>query len=93
MVKNLPADTGGIRDAGLIFGSGRSPGGKNGNPLQHSYLENSKHRGAWWATVHRVTKSQTQLSTHTIMKTKWTVHKYIVNEGMICAWIWPIRYV
>ena len=40
MVKNLPADTGGIRDAGLIFGSGRSPGGKNGNPLYFSSLEN-----------------------------------------------------
>ena len=52
------------RDAGLIPGSGRSPGGGNSNPLQHSSLENSMHRGAWWAIVHGVTKRWTQLSTH-----------------------------
>ena len=49
-------------DLGLIPGSGRSPGGGNGNPLQYSCLENPMNRGAWWATVHGVTKSQTQLS-------------------------------
>ena len=49
-------------DPGLIPGSGRSPGEGNGNPLQYSCLENSLDRGAWWATVHGVTKSQTQLS-------------------------------
>ena len=67
MVKNSPANAGDIRDAGLISGSGRSPGGGQGNPLQHSCLENSMGRGAWWATVHGVTKSWTglkQLSTH-----------------------------
>ena len=42
-------------------GLGRSPGGGNGNPLQYSCLENPMDRGAWWATVHRVAKSQTQL--------------------------------
>ena len=41
---------------------GRSPGEENGNPLQHSCLENPTDRGAWWAAVHRVTKSRTQLS-------------------------------
>ena len=41
---------------GLIPGLERSPGGGNGNPLQHSYLENPMDRGAWWATVHGVTK-------------------------------------
>ena len=46
-------------DAGLIPGSGRSPGRGNGNPLQHSSLENSMDRGAWWAIVHGVTKSRT----------------------------------
>ena len=46
-------------DLGLIPGSGRSPGEGNGNPLQYSCLENSMDRGAWWATVHEVTKSQT----------------------------------
>ena len=43
-------------DMGLISGSGRSPGEENGNPLQYSYLENSMDRGAWWATVHEVTR-------------------------------------
>ena len=43
---------------GLIPRSGRSPGEGNGNSFQYSYLENPKDRGAWWATVHRVTKSQ-----------------------------------
>ena len=47
---------------GLIPGSGRSPGVGNGNPLQYSWLENSMGRGAWQATVHGVTKSQTQMS-------------------------------
>ena len=48
-------------DPGLIPGLGRSPGEGNGNPLQYSCLENSMDRGAWWATVHGVTKHQTQL--------------------------------
>ena len=43
-------------------GSGRSPGGGHGNPLQYSCLENPKDRGAWWSTVYEVTKSWTQLS-------------------------------
>ena len=51
-----------VGDPGLIPGSGRSPGEKNGTPLQYSCLENSMDRGAWWATVHGVAKSQTQLS-------------------------------
>ena len=46
-------------DMGLIPGSGRSPGGGYGNPLQYSRLENFKDRGAWWATVHGVAKSWT----------------------------------
>ena len=49
------------RDAGSITGSGISPGGGHGNPLQYPCLENPMDRGAWQATVHRVTKSQTQL--------------------------------
>ena len=52
-------------DLGSIPGSGRSPGEGNGNPLQYSCLENPMDRGAWWATVHRVTKSQTRLSDFT----------------------------
>ena len=49
-------------DMGSIPGSGRSPGEGNGNSLQYSCLENSMDRGAWWATVHRVTKGRTRLS-------------------------------
>ena len=45
-------------DLGLIPGWGRSPGEGNGNPLQYSFLENPMDRGAWWATVHGVAKSQ-----------------------------------
>ena len=48
-----------IRYSGSIPGSGRSPGGGHGNPLQYSCLENPMDRGAWQAVVHRVAKSQT----------------------------------
>ena len=58
-VKNLPVNEGDARDAGLIPGLERSPEVGNGTPLQHSCLENSMDRGAWHATVHGVTKSQT----------------------------------
>ena len=61
MVKNLLANAGDIRDAGSVPLLGRSPGGRHSNPLQYSCLENPMGRGAWWATVHRVAKSQTQL--------------------------------
>ena len=53
MFKNPPANAGDIRDVGLIPGSGRSPGGVHGNPLQYSCLGNLMDRGAWRATVHR----------------------------------------
>ena len=56
MVKNPPANAGCTIDSGMIPGSGRSPGGGNGNPLQYSHLKNSMDRGAWWATVQGVTK-------------------------------------
>ena len=59
VVKNLPANAG---DVGSIPGLGRSSGEGNGNPLQYSRLGNPMDRGAWWATVHRVAKSQTRLS-------------------------------
>ena len=68
MVKNLPASAKDVRDANLIPESGRTPGGGHGNPLQYSCL-NPRDRRAWWATVHRVTQSQTwlkQLSTHVL---------------------------
>ena len=62
VVKNPTANAGDARDSGSIPGSGRSSGEGNGNPLQFSCLENPMDRGAWWATVHGVAKSWTQLS-------------------------------
>ena len=56
MVKDPPADVGDPGDAGSIPGSGKSPGERNGNPLQYSCLGNPKGRGAWRAIVHRVAK-------------------------------------
>ena len=58
-VKGLPANARDIRDADSIPGSGRSPGGGHGNPLQYPCQENPMVRGAWWATVHEVAKSRT----------------------------------
>ena len=66
-VKNPPANAGDTRDMGLTPGLGRSLGEGNGYPPQYSSLENPMDGGAWQATVHRVTKSRTQLkqlSTH-----------------------------
>jgi len=59
VVKNLPANAGDMRDAGLIPGSGRFPGGGHGNPLHYSHLENPMDRGAWRAMVHGATESWT----------------------------------
>ena len=61
MIKNPPANAGDVRDRGSVPGLGRSPGGGHGNRLQYSCLENPTVRGAWWATVRRITKSWTQL--------------------------------
>ena len=61
MVKNAPAHAGDIRDMGSIHGLGRSHGGRHGNPLQYFCLQDALDRGAWLATVHRVTQSQTRL--------------------------------
>ena len=63
VIKTPPANASeNLRDAGSIPGLGRSPGGRNGNPLQYSCLENPMDRGAWQSTVHRVAKSWAQLS-------------------------------
>ena len=59
MIKNLPVNAGDIRGVGSIPGWGRSHGEGHGNPVLYCCLENPKDRGAWWATVHRVTESQT----------------------------------
>ena len=76
MALNLPGLPGGSEvkasacnagDLGSILGLGRSPGEGNGNPLQYFCLENPLDGGAWWATVHVVTKSRTQLSDFTFI--------------------------
>ena len=76
-VKNLPANIGDIRDTNPVPGLGRSPGVWTGNPLQYSCLENPMDGGAWWAIVHRVTKSESDtvkwLSMHARMKRRRTL--------------------
>ena len=68
VVKNLPANTGDVRDVGLIPGSGRSPGGRHSKLLQYSCLENPIDRGAWWAAVPRVGHEGSDLPcTHTCL--------------------------
>ena len=61
VVKNPPANSGDIRDVDSIPGSGRSPGGGHGNPLQCSCLEDPMAREAWWTAVYEVAKSQTRI--------------------------------
>ena len=58
VVKNLPTNAGGAREVGSLPGSGRSTGEGNGNLFQYSCLENPMDGGAWWSTIHGVTKSQ-----------------------------------
>ena len=78
VVKNLLASAEDI-DVGSSTGSGICPGGAHGNPLQYSYLENPMDRETWWATVHWVTKNQTQLSDLACM------HAIIVNRVQCLA--------
>ena len=66
--KESACTAGDIGDMGSIPVLGRSPGGGHGNPLQYSCLENLMDRGAWWATVHGVAKSQTWLK---VLSTAW----------------------
>ena len=67
--KESTCNAGDTGDAGSIPGSGRSPGGGNGNPLQYSCLKNLTHRGVWQARIHGVAKSRTRLSTHALFQT------------------------
>ena len=64
MVKNPPANAGASGDLGLILGSGKSPVGGKGNPLQYSCLGNPMDRGAWWNAVSGVAK-ESDMSEHT----------------------------
>ena len=63
MFKNTPANSGDIRDVGLIPGLERSPGAGHGNPLQYSCLENLMNRGDWRAMVHRDAEPDTTEAT------------------------------
>ena len=78
MVKNLPANAGDIRDTCSIPELGRSPGEGNGNPIQYSCLENPMDRGSWWASVHGVAKSRTELEQLSIAPTD----HYINNSNL-----------
>ena len=62
VIKNLSANAGDARDAGLIPGLGKSSVVGNSKPLRYSCLQNSMNRETWWATVDRAEKSQTQLN-------------------------------
>ena len=82
MVKNPHADAG---DTGLIPGSGRSPGEGNGNPLQYSCLGNPMDRGVWWAIVHGVTMSWTELTLFSTIHTKGTGKQRRQDYGIYAA--------
>ena len=81
VVKNSPANAGDIRDAGWIPGSGRSPAGGHGNPLQYSYLENPMDKGAWRSTVQRVSQSHIHLSTDRVIIITRNIRKNEQKEG------------
>ena len=89
MIKNLPLNAGDEKDTGLIPGSGRSPGGGIGNPLQYSFLENPMDRGAWQAIVHGVAKSQTQLSNFTFPFHLHALEKEMATHSGAPAWRIP----
>ena len=89
MVKNLPANAG---DMGSIPGSGRSLGEGNGDPLQHSCLENSMDRGDWRITDHGVPKSGTQLSTLTHMCVCVCVFLFFLIFFSIIGLLYDIDY-
>ena len=76
-------------DQGSFPGLGRSPGEGNGTPLQYSYLENPMDGGAWWATVHEVAKSWTQLSDFTLTFHFHALEKEMATHSSILAWRIP----
>ena len=80
---------GNVRDADSIPGLRRSPGGKHGNPLQNSYLENSMDRGAWHAAVHGAAKSQTRLSNFTFTFHFHALEKEMATNSSVLAWRIP----
>ena len=89
MVLNLPANAGDIKDTGSVPGLGRSPREGNGYLLYYSRLENSLDKGVWWATVHEVAKSQTQLSDFTFTFHFHALEKEMATHSSILAWRIP----
>ena len=83
-VKKPSVTTGASGERDLTLGSGRSPGGGNGNPLQYSCLGNPIGRGTWRATVHGVIKSQTRLSMHIS-----TLNKHMCLSKIFKYWDFP----
>ena len=83
MAKNPPANAEGITDVGSVPGLGRSPGGGHGNPFQYSCLENLMDRGAWWATIHSVTNSQTQLKDTRTCSDSYSFIRLFVQQILI----------
>ena len=79
--------SGAAGDVSSIPGLGRSPGEGNGNPLQYSCLENPMDRGAWWATVHGVAKSQTGLKQLSVQSASWLLSSsaIILPEVVNCV--------
>ena len=82
VVKNLPANAGALKDAGLIPGLGRSLGGRHGSPFQSSCLENPMDRGTWWATVHSTAQSHDQ-SNLAYIHPYIQVHIYTGGGGLV----------
>ena len=80
--KNPPASAGDIINAGSTPGSGRSPGGGHGNPLQYSCPENPMARGAWGATVHGVAKSRTGQKPLSMLQ---AVHSFSSSLSTYCV--------
>ena len=77
VVKSLPANAGDVRNMGTIPGLGRSPGEGNSNSLHDSCLKNFMNRGAWWATVHKVT--ELDMTEH--------IAQHILNLNLIVLWL------
>ena len=82
-----PANTG---DLSSVPGSGRSPGGGNGNPLQCSFLENPMDRGAWWAAVHRVAKNQTWLKRLSTQCLYFKQERWQISAMFGGPWPWKL---